>query len=767
MANSKEATVNRRNFLSMMLGAASVYPAQAATGTPITNGPGVRMDGQVTANILSAKGFGASGDGAANDTAAMISANSGSANRTLYFPSGVYRAGADVTFDSSVEMWFENGASISVDSGVSVTIEGPIRAGGNQIFSGPGSVKGSDRNGNVLAAWFGVAPVNTAAVNGAALMRMGHFLRRTAGCKIVNFDGGGAYVYDRNEWTKGIRNLVLRGRGSTFKNTISAATWTAQKLAFMSNWNVFNTTEHDAVYSTSPTVFGHLFDTVASGGTAVTTTSASEAGNYAAGNRVLIYGFAQQQDSFPPNARFFEWNEVVSVSATAGAIRLKNKLKFDYDSRWSDLANGPGAPRIINLDRADFVWGDYLELDGMTFLSDLGDGRARGAGIQIEGYRHAVLRDVVAPALNPSICEKVEVISSRFDLVETDKLIDSITYDGCEIQDFLGGTGAHHVNVIGGTKITGRFESHSRNLLIDDAVLACVGSGGRGTVVMTLNPGYAARSIEVRRAKVFPRSTVTGLCAGGVEVTFTVASVASNTKVLVAAATSRAREPFYQKLLQGATYQLQTGAKKVRITKIYQEDGNNVAIEGEFSDTPAIGEIYRGANIQSLGLGELDMDGPYAASMRDINFPRGMKMHTERRDGRHFFVTLSDGDLFRPASGGAVQATDIYVRARLMNAWLTIDKAYTGASGNVQLHVDSVQAAGAQHMAVAATVPGPRQASAFAAAGATAADRITPTNGRFAEQLRVYLAAGSGRYPAYADPTELPKFSIVCEFVQP
>ena len=48
--------------------------------------------------------------------------------------------------------------------------------------------------------------------------------------------------------------------------------------------------------------------------------------NFAVGNRVLIYGYPQQFTSDPPNARYFEYNQITSIPASPGVIGLKHRL---------------------------------------------------------------------------------------------------------------------------------------------------------------------------------------------------------------------------------------------------------------------------------------------------------------------------------------------------------------------------------------------------------------------------------------------------------
>ncbi|MBA3530447.1 MAG: right-handed parallel beta-helix repeat-containing protein [Ardenticatenales bacterium] len=73
----------------------------------------------------------------------------------LFFPPGSYRVGADVLFDAESTIVFEPGASLRVDSGVTVTIQGTLVAGRQQIFSGEGAIRGPAKIEASFPEWFG------------------------------------------------------------------------------------------------------------------------------------------------------------------------------------------------------------------------------------------------------------------------------------------------------------------------------------------------------------------------------------------------------------------------------------------------------------------------------------------------------------------------------------------------------------------------------------------------------------------------------------
>lgn len=144
--------------------------------------------------VVNAKSYGATGDGSTNDAAAVGLADTAAAsNRIIYFPSGSYRIGTNTTVASPV--WFAPGASVSVDNGVTLTLNGAIisptdasvfggsgttsvtgatqaRAAGtnNLVANWPTNTIRSDLNGSTIAGGGGLAGANPNIIGSAAGM---------------------------------------------------------------------------------------------------------------------------------------------------------------------------------------------------------------------------------------------------------------------------------------------------------------------------------------------------------------------------------------------------------------------------------------------------------------------------------------------------------------------------------------------------------------------------------------------------------------------
>jgi hypothetical protein len=123
--------------------------------------------------VFNVVGYNVKGDGIADDSAKILeTVNAAAVNGGIvYFPSpsNAYRISTNFTVPSNVTLWFANGAKLSIDIGITVTINGPIGAGLHQIFSGLGTIGGSPLNPTIYAEWFGVPKTET--VDAAPLLQ--------------------------------------------------------------------------------------------------------------------------------------------------------------------------------------------------------------------------------------------------------------------------------------------------------------------------------------------------------------------------------------------------------------------------------------------------------------------------------------------------------------------------------------------------------------------------------------------------------------------
>lgn len=107
--------------------------------------------------IYNVKAYGAKGDGSTDDASKIADAITAASTNggIVYFPPGTYVVGSAITFPSNVTAEFSNGAKLSINSGITVTINGPIHAGLYHIFSGAGTVAGNIKVLYVVPQWWG------------------------------------------------------------------------------------------------------------------------------------------------------------------------------------------------------------------------------------------------------------------------------------------------------------------------------------------------------------------------------------------------------------------------------------------------------------------------------------------------------------------------------------------------------------------------------------------------------------------------------------
>lgn len=133
---------------------------QSNSSGNLTNAVG-RTVHQKLQEFVSVKDFGATGDGTTNDTTAIQNAASATGQSgTLYFPTGTYRIASNLTINTNVNF---DGAQVTVDSAVTLTINGMVCAALEQIFDGSGSVVVSKKTPIIFPEWWGAAQDNLSA----------------------------------------------------------------------------------------------------------------------------------------------------------------------------------------------------------------------------------------------------------------------------------------------------------------------------------------------------------------------------------------------------------------------------------------------------------------------------------------------------------------------------------------------------------------------------------------------------------------------------
>jgi hypothetical protein len=112
---------------------------------------------------INVKDYGAVGNGTTVDTAAFVAAIAAAAGRSVTIPAGLYLVDS-LTVPYGVTLEFEGGACLTPNGSVTITLDGLISAGEQQIFTGHFTftqTAGVNRPA-ARAAWFGVKSMSNA-----------------------------------------------------------------------------------------------------------------------------------------------------------------------------------------------------------------------------------------------------------------------------------------------------------------------------------------------------------------------------------------------------------------------------------------------------------------------------------------------------------------------------------------------------------------------------------------------------------------------------
>jgi hypothetical protein len=160
------------------------------------------------------------------DFAAAVAAQ-GSLVKTLLIGSSKVVAG-NVTVPSTLTLWFVGQGQLSINSGVTVTINGPLIAPPRQVFSGSGTVKINNQD-EILANWFVTGGTGTNAdpwtgwtsfVNAIPTSSTGPTI--TIGAGGVNFSNG-VFGFSSTVQLDNQKTTLRAGRDTYFKWTGGAS----------------------------------------------------------------------------------------------------------------------------------------------------------------------------------------------------------------------------------------------------------------------------------------------------------------------------------------------------------------------------------------------------------------------------------------------------------------------------------------------------------------------------------------------------------------
>ena len=622
--------------------------------------------------------------------------------------------------------------------------------------------------GYITPQLFGVQ-VNATTDQLAGLMAMNAFMaanQPACGWNLV-FPPG-TYRYSRPYWLRNITRLNVSAYGACFYNSAaedSPSATDADNYTIQTNPGTFLIFASPTTQAGAVGTFGYKFTSTAAGSSAVTCSVVGDAANFAPGDKVLLYGFTRQSLSFPPNARRFEVKTVLTANPATGVITFTGVTQFDYLDNWWDFATGKGACRIQNLTRSDFKYGEELVWNGGTLLENPNWAAPFGILQQgffaLDGYERTVVSNLKAIAGFTTECQQVDYYKSVLGYHVIDKVIDQCRFNDCEALKIAEGTGVNDFQYNGGS-INGSIDISAPNQTWENVNFIAGDSPSR--IVNMGNGFYVQRAVfkhcRFNPYTLNPNTTPnTGWVIPGATYTLTVAAVPTNYKITIAVANDTAAETVLGVLDVGFVIRSTTDPNRWIIVKqIYKDDATHLAIEGDFSFVPGVGEVYQWGSVKEVFIDESSQEWGRQSIIKPLAYQDANHQNVVRW-GKLQRMIFSFEDLQLLASGAAGANLQIKCYSMIKEIWVNVIRAYSGASITCTLLLQDLDAVAILQNIDLLTV-GQRKIDIFAVQGAAGAVALAVTVATFYRQLGLGVFGPGGFYPAYTDRTQLPQFVL-------
>lgn len=385
-------------------------------------------------------------------------------------------------------------------------------------------------------------------------------------------------------WLQGVANVHVRGGKGTQLRNVGGGESTTECVPLVINQDYF-LNNAGSIPGFGEFTNGDRIQSVAVGESRVRLLSSSAASRYRSGMPILIYGYNQDSQGYPPSIRYFERNVVTRIRGDV--VELVEPLRYAYDARWADILQNAdqagnmrressvtGAARILSLDRPGFRVAKNIVLDDLEFLAsrDL-----HGDDVNsLDGSLYAFSADTIIcnrvrvnGYFYPSASGKIIVNDSYIRFVENDKLVDRIEYNRCRIGFFSNGPAVNRI-VVNDSTIEEPIPSISCRAAEFNNV-TFLGERRRASALVTLSFSTPMESIVFNRPKlVSSQSGVLPLTTGGGIVRVRVA--AARDGVLYTNFTGM-NDPIPRGLSVGAVLRNEVGEPQFDVTGIWLENG--------------------------------------------------------------------------------------------------------------------------------------------------------------------------------------------------
>lgn len=473
----------------------------------------------------------------------------------------------------------------------------------------------------------------------------------------------GKYIYDNNRWLLGVHSISLNGSGAKLQ-CVSNNAWEANKRP-LNMHSLFYDIGVLPISSPIPYHSGYKIVSVEAGISKLRLAAADSSSKFKPGDRVFIHGFDQQFSGWPPNLRYFEWNEILSTDPSDGTLILRSPLTNCYDERWSDFFNGSfagGKPRVLNLVREKFYYPVYIEMMGFEFLNNP---NAQYNGLQISADVVRLTDSICRGNFYPTESRVFEASRLTVDgLAEVDKLCGRVSIAQSVLREVTAGTGVDEIE-LDGCELNARVNLKPRRLVLKSCRIRPRQTDTRAiSLYQDSFPGSFARFLN---CTVDSSSFLSSVVDNGKAKALVVESV--NTVGSIRLADTVSNRLIIRDVAVGTMFYAPVLSDSGRVTGIWMDEGYFL-IAGTWRAMPIPGETWTYYTMAEISISGLTFSGA-KCRIPAVHRPFQLRM-TENTNGGRYTI---DSDFSFTSSADVVEANGFLqaLRARVVAPYAGVD----------------------------------------------------------------------------------------------
>jgi hypothetical protein len=582
--------------------------------------------------------------------------------------------------------------------------------------------------------------------------------------------------------------VEIFGNGASIMCTYGVANLTGFATNNIALWmpSIFDSCNNNHYNgSLTPYKYGYLIQSTVStssaGANSITTVTPGDAGNFTVGSWALVYGFDHELiGGFPPDPRYYDYVKVTSVDSGTGIVTFDRSLNYSYNSDWPDLQviapNGitTGAPRIISANRNDIVGSDVFNIIENLIIKDLNfvpfpgwvgpvATDFRNGELAVYGYINAELTNVTCTGLYPGQGKNLTFKDCQFfETCEPDKVIDQLSFINCTINGISNGGGVNFIQMYGCT-ISGLFNLSPRYLDIDNCSFSTTAFGASNSLAaFGFNKGIEHLRLGTNVWNCDLPSRI-ALISSSNNIAFTVGAFVSDNEVTVTKANWIANK-YGRQVLPGSIGYTSTN-KRFIVSKVFiaPGDATNVHIQGDFSQVPVAGDVFKFIYLRRVTVeGRQHKVGANANSYQLFASEEVIpQIQYKRNDAGSDLkrILLSDQDIIQ---GSNINYRSVFGYATKLI--INVIKPYTGTDTTALLKL-SANPSGTFAQTIDLKTAGTRVAEVGRNAGSAGVDVLANIDTSYLQTLRFYWQGASSGTLA-GDATVLPIFQIYLEAIE-